>query len=123
MIATLQHWLTTLGLGWFDLKMLLERSIAFDSDGLHVLTGVVVQLVAAALLRSSVARWRPWLIVLVLTVANEAVDLWVEQWPAAELSAQWGESVKDLALTLALPSLLLVVARKWPKVLTLDRDK
>lgn len=117
MIAAAQTWLTALGLGWFDLKMLLERSVTFDSDGLHVLTGVALQLLAAALLRSSVARWRPWLVVLMLTLANEAVDLWVEQWPDAELSAQWGESVKDLLLTLALPTLLFAVARKWPKLL------
>lgn len=118
MIATVQQWLTTVGFGWFDLKMLFERSVAFDSDGLHLLTGVVVQLVAAAVLRSSVARWWPWLITLALTLANEAVDLWVEQWPDAELSAQWGESVKDLLLTLALPTLLLLVARRWPKLLS-----
>ena len=116
MIATIQHWLTTLGLGWFDLKMLLERSVAFDSDGLHVLAGVMLQLAAAAVLRSSLARWWPWLVVLALTSGNEAVDLWVEQWPDAELSAQWGESIKDLVLTLALPTLLLLVARKWPRL-------
>jgi hypothetical protein len=116
MIATLQHWLALLGLGWFDLKMLFERSVAFESDGLHVLAGVMLQLLAAMLLRSSIARWRPWLIVLALTVANEAVDLWVEQWPAAEFSAQWGESVKDVILTLALPALLLVAARRRPKL-------
>jgi hypothetical protein len=117
MLSTIQHWFTALSFGWFDLKMLFERSIAFDSDGLHVLAGVAVQLLAAALLRSSVARWRPWLVVLVLTLANEAVDLWVEQWPDAELSGQWGESIKDLLLTLALPTLLLMVARKWPRLL------
>ena len=122
MIASFQHWLTTLGLGWFDLKMLLEKSIAFDSDGLHVLAGVALQLIVAALLGSSVARWRPWLVVLGLALANEAVDLWVEQWPDAELSAQWGESVKDLLLTLALPTLLLVVARCWPTLLIRGRN-
>jgi hypothetical protein len=118
MIATFQHVLTALGLGWFDLKMLFERSIAFDSDGLHVLAGVLVQLTAAAILRSSVARWQPWLITLTVTIANEAVDLLVEQWPNPELSAQWGESAKDVLLTLALPTLLLVIARRWPKLLT-----
>jgi hypothetical protein len=117
MIATLQHWLTALGLGWFDLKMLLERSLAFDSDGLHVLAGVALQLAAAALLRTSVARWWPWLAVLALTLANEAVDLWIEQWTGPELAGQWGESVKDVLLTLALPTLLLVVARRWPRLL------
>lgn len=116
MLATVQHWLTTLGLGWFDLKMLLERSVAFDSDGLHVLAGILLQLLAAALLRSSVARWWPLLLVVALTLANEAVDLWVEQWPDPELAGQWGESIKDLLLTLTLPTLLMIVARRWPKL-------
>ena len=115
MIALLQHWLTNLGLGWFDLKMLLERSLAFDSDALHVGAGVVVQLLAAALLRSTVSSKKPWLVVLALELANEAVDLWVEKWP--DPAMQWGEGLKDVLLTLALPTLLLVVARKWPRLL------
>jgi hypothetical protein len=115
MTAFLQHWLTNLGLGWFDLKMLLERSLAFDSDALHVASGVVVQLLTAALLRSSVGRIGPWLAVLALELANEAVDLWVEVWP--DPAMQWGEGLKDVLLTLALPTLLLVVSRKWPDLL------
>jgi hypothetical protein len=115
MIALLQSWLSDLGLGWFDLKMLLERSLAFDSDALHVAAGVVVQLLAAAVLRTSVGSTRPWLVVLALELANETVDLWVEKWP--DPAMQWGEGLKDVLLTLALPTLLLIVSRTWPKVL------
>jgi hypothetical protein len=40
--------------------------------------------------------------------------LWIEQWP--DLSMQYGESVKDLLLTMALPTLLLVAARLRPQL-------
>jgi hypothetical protein len=91
--------------------------MAFDSDGLHVLAGVMLQIAAATVLRSSFARWQPWLIVLALNLANETVDLWIEQRREPELTMQWGESVKDLLLTLALSTTLMVVARRWPKLL------
>ena len=56
---------------WFDVKMFVERSSAFSDDVLHVVAGVFLQLIAAALLRASVARWLPWLIVLALEMLNE----------------------------------------------------
>lgn len=81
-------------------------------DALHVLVGVVVQLGTAWLLRASVASWKPWLVLLALEMLNEALDLWVERWPHAGM--QWGEGVKDMLLTMALPTLLLLAARLRP---------
>ena len=104
-----------LGLGWFDAKTFFEHSLAFSHDALHSFVGVVVQLAVAAVLRCSVARWKPWLVVLVLELANEASDLYGEVWPTR--SQQWGESAKDLLLTIFLPTLLLAISRPAPRLL------
>jgi len=84
-------------------------------DSLHVLAGVLLQLGAAAILRTDVADRRPWLLVLVLELANEANDLLVEQWPNPGM--QWGEGAKDVLLTMLLPTLILLVARYRPRLL------
>ena len=97
---------------WYELKQFLEHASGFSMDALHVIAGVAVQLAAAALLRSSVARWAPWLILLALELLNEAADLYVEQWP--QRGMQLGEGVKDVLLTMALPTLLLLAARLRP---------
>lgn len=100
---------------WFDVKMYVERSVAFSDDVLHMLAGVFIQLSAAALLRSSVARWLPWLIVLALELLNEWSDFHVDHWP--DLGMQLGESTKDVLLTMALPTVLMLVARRWSALL------
>ncbi len=100
---------------WFDVKTFVERSVSFSDDVLHVLAGVFIQLIAAALLRSSVTRWRPWLIVLALELLNEWSDFHVDHWP--DLGMQLGESTKDVVLTMMLPTVLLLIARRFPRVL------
>lgn len=106
-----------LGAGWFSLKTLLERTIAFHDDALHVIVGVLLQFVAAALLRRPVSRAAPWLAVLVLELANEASDFRHELWPPPERSAQMGEGLKDILLTMFLPTVLVLVARRFPGLL------
>lgn len=100
----------------YSAKMFIERAIAFHNDALHVMAGVILALIAAAVLRRSLAHWLPWLCVLLLELANEANDYFIEPWPN-EVALQFGEIAKDVALTMALPSLLLVVARLWPHLL------
>lgn len=99
---------------WYDTKHFIERSIAFSSDSLHVLVGVLVQLAVAILLRRSVSNWRPWLVVFALASANEFIDLQFDHWPMR--STQFGESAKDLALTMILPTVLLFAARRSPRI-------
>jgi hypothetical protein len=38
----------------------------------------------------------------------------MEQWP--DLAVQYGESAKDILLTMTLPTVLLVMARAWPQL-------
>ncbi|MCW1403866.1 hypothetical protein OKA06_16700 [Novosphingobium sp. MW5] len=106
----------------YDAKMFVERSLAFHNDALHVMAGLVLALVFAALLRRSLADWLPWLAVLALELLNEANDYFFEVWPN-EVAKQLGEMTKDVALTIALPTLMLVVARCWPHLLSGRRDK
>lgn len=103
------------GLDWFNAKTFIEHAIAFSDDALHVFAGVLIQLLAAAVLRRSVASWLPWLVVLALELGNEGVDLWIERWP--DFAEQLGEGGKDVLLTLFLPTVLLLVSRMWPALL------
>lgn len=100
---------------WFELKTGFEQGLPFHNDALHVIAGVAIQLLAALVLRRGISRPGPWLVVAILTLLNEWSDLRAEHWP--DLSDQWFESGKDVALTLVLPTLLLLVARLRPKLL------
>lgn len=100
---------------WYQVKLFLERASGFSMDALHVIAGVVLQLGIALLFRTSVARPWPWLSVLALELINEASDFRVEIWPQPGM--QFGESAKDIILTMALPTLLFLVARYRPKLL------
>ena len=105
---------------WHRTKMFIEHASAFDSDAIHVLVGVLVQLLLALVSRRSIANWLPWVAVLVLAVANEIVDLWIEQWP--DPAMQYGESAKDIMLTMALPTVLLAAVRLWPSLFSARRN-
>jgi hypothetical protein len=84
-------------------------------DALHVVAGAVLLFVIAALLRSSVARPLPLVLVLVLEILNEANDFHVEIWPQPGM--QFGEALKDIILTMSVPTLIFLVARYRPKLL------
>ena len=51
---------------WHQFKLLVEHSTGLSMDALHILVGVLIQLLVAVVFKSSVARWRPLLAVLVL---------------------------------------------------------
>lgn len=104
-----------LGQWWHPIKMGMEHSFGFSPDALHVLVGVGLQLVLAKLLDASVARTFPLLGVLAMELLNEWSDLSFEIWPNRTM--QWGESAKDVFLTMALPTVLLIVSRRWPEIL------
>lgn len=97
---------------WYEAKLFIERATSVSNDALHVILGMLVLIVAALFLRRSVSSAAPWLVVLVFSLWNEAVDLWKERWP--EPMMQYGEAAKDIVLTLLLPTLLLAAARYRP---------
>jgi len=105
-------------LGWYQVKLFIEHASGISMDALHILVGFAVFLLAAQLLRTSVASAVPWLATLLLEIGNEAYDLHVELWP--DPGSQLGEGAKDVMLTMALPTLLLLVARWRPDLLARD---
>ena len=106
-------------MSWYQAKMFVEHAMFFSSDALHVIAGVIVWLLLALALRRPVSSWLPWLGLLALLLCNEAVDLWVERGP--DPAMQYGESAKDVMLTMALPALLMAAARMRPQLFTRRR--
>lgn len=107
-------WSSTLAQRWHETKTFVEHSIAFSDDVLHVWVGVLLQLAVAAVTKRTISSWLPWLVVLGLELANEASDFRFERWP--DLAMQAGESAKDVILTMLLPTVLLVVVRRAPRL-------
>lgn len=107
-------------LGWYQVKLFAEHASGISMDALHIMVGFLLFLLAAFVLRRSVASSLPWLAVLLLEIGNEVHDLIVERWP--DLGSQLGEGAKDIMLTMALPTLLLLTARLKPELLTADPD-
>jgi hypothetical protein len=104
----------TIDAWWGHSKTFVEHSIGFSHDALHVLVGPSIQLLVAAVLRTSIRNPWPWLAVLLLELANEWHDLRAEHWPDPQM--QYGEGAKDLLLTMALPTVLLLLTRYAPRL-------
>jgi hypothetical protein len=103
-------------MSWYQAKIFVEHAIFFSSDALHVTAGVIVWLILALVLRRPASSWRPWLGLLILVLLNEGVDLWVERWPIPAM--QYGESAKDILLTMTLPAVLIATVRLRPQLFT-----
>lgn len=99
---------------WHQGKLFIEHLLTISHDTLHLMVGLLVWLATGLLTRRSLASWRPWLWLLALILLNEMVDLWVERWPDA--GQQYGEGFKDLLLTMAVPTIVMTVARWRPEL-------
>jgi hypothetical protein len=97
---------------WHQGKLFIEHSVSFSHDALHILVGVLLWITFGLLLRRPLTSWLPWLWLFALILWNEAVDLWIEQWP--QPGQQYGEGAKDLLLTMAVPTILMAAARARP---------
>src|SRR5437868_15240968 len=114
MLEHRSHAITRGMISWYEVKIFIEHASIVSSDALHVLVGVGVWIVVALVSRRSLASWLPWLVLLAAILFNELVDLWVEQWP--DKAMQYGEGAKDLALTMFLPTVLLLAVRLRPRL-------
>ncbi len=103
-------------IGWYQAKLFIEHASGVSMDALHILAGFTLFLLAARLLRTGLSSLRPWFTLLLLELINEAYDLYVERWP--DIGSQLGEGFKDVLLTMALPTLVLAIARRRPSWLT-----
>jgi diacylglycerol kinase len=118
MLESLKALVAAFGVDWLDFKIFLHHAMAINHDALHVIVGVVLQLLLVIAARSSLARFWPWAMVLLAELANEWNDLRVDTWP--DVAEQWGEVAKDIGLTMLLPTLLLILARSKPKLFGLS---
>ena len=99
---------------WYGIKQWLSLSTGLGMDALHVHAGVLLQLLAALVLRRRLASPLPWLLVLLFVVANEYHDYGYEIW--RDRAAQRAEAFRDSWNTLLLPTLIMVLARYAPQL-------
>ena len=99
---------------WHQGKLFIEHAVTISHDSLHVIVGVLLWLVFGLILRRPLSSWLPWLWIFAVILWNETVDLWVERWP--DLAMQYGESAKDLLLTMILPTLVMILVRSMPRL-------
>jgi hypothetical protein len=105
-----------ISMSWSEFKDYLTLVTDLDQDALHIYGAILLQIVAAALMRRSIASPFPWLFVLVVLVFNEWADLREPGKPIEEWQVVGG--LKDLWNTMALPTLLLLLARYAPRLMT-----
>jgi hypothetical protein len=105
---------------WLQFKDFLSDWTGLSEDALHIYAAVLVQLAAAAALRSSLARALPWLCVLAVLVGNEALDLYLPGQPIERWQIDGG--IRDLWNTLLMPTILLLTARFFPRLMIRPRS-
>ena len=81
-------------------------------DALHILVGFALFVLTALLSKRNLAGWLPWITTLMLAIVNEFYDLAVERWPTP--ATQLGEAAKDVVLTMAIPTLVMLLAQSRP---------
>lgn len=96
-------------LSWAESKLAFEQSVPVGDAWIHLIVGPVIFLLSALVMRKPISSWHPWFVVLALTMLNEIIDLVVGIWPRR--TPRYGDTVSDFLLTMAIPTLLLVLAR------------
>jgi hypothetical protein len=103
---------------WYQFKLLATHSTGVSMDALHIIVGFMGVVGIAALSRRPLSSVAPFLAVLAAELVNESFDFHLERWP--DPGMQWGESIKDVFLTMVIPLALLVLARFRPTIFISD---
>lgn len=103
---------------WHQVKDWLEHALGLNMDALHVYFGLAILIVAALVLRKPLRSPLPWLVLLALELANEYYDWTYEIWPGPERAIQAAEGMRDMWNTMAVPTLILIVSRWFPRLFT-----
>lgn len=99
-------------ISWHQGKLFIEHSVNVSHQSLHIFIGLLLWLTFGLVFRRPVTSWRPWLTLFGVILLNEMVDLWMERWP--DPGQQYGERAKDLLLTMAAPTIVMLAARARP---------
>lgn len=83
-----------------------------DRDALHIYAAVGIQIATALLAKRKLGDWLPWLVVLSVACLVEVADVKAEWWHSFGL--QLAKAAHDVLNTMVLPSVLLVLSRRWP---------
>ena len=105
---------------WVQFKHYLSEITGLHQDALHIYAALLIQVTAAICLRRSLASIVPWLSVLAILIANESVDLLEPGKPIEQWQVLGG--LRDLWNTLALPTVLWLLARHAPSLIA-DRPE
>lgn len=99
---------------WLRLKAEILAWTGVDRDALLVFAALLGHLAAAAVLRLSAASLWPWLCVLAVVGGNEAATVLLD---GRALPGEIAVGMRDVWIAMAVPTLLMLVARIDPKVL------
>lgn len=99
---------------WYEVKLLVQHASGISMDALHVIAGVFLQFALALIFRVPLSRWSVWISVLAFELVNEVGDLHTETWP--HLGMQYGEGLKDVVLTMVLPTVVLAASMLKPSL-------
>lgn len=91
------------------LKTDLADWLGITKDALHIHIGLAIFVGLLVLLKRSPASLVPWLGVLGFELVNELMDIF--HWHAGSFSFEVGDSLKDIANTMAWPTIVLVCFR------------
>ena len=94
---------------WADAKAAIEQIFPFDPAWLHLGMGVLIFLGAALVVRKPTSSWLPWLLVAILAALNEIVDVALDE--RSNTGIVYKESAGDFLVTIAIPTLLLIIWR------------
>ncbi|MFS0738133.1 hypothetical protein ABC347_13880 [Sphingomonas sp. 1P06PA] len=96
-------------MNWLHIKYEISMATGLAQDALHVHAGILVLLAAALVLRRPVSSPWPWLVVLLIELANEAIDL--SNYAPGSRSIGEGGTVRDIWNTMLAPTVLWLAAR------------
>ncbi|RXZ64763.1 hypothetical protein [Pelagerythrobacter rhizovicinus] len=114
--AQADPWIVRIAAEWIGWKLWISNWTGISHPVLHAYFGLLLQILAAAFMRRGLASAWPWLFVFVLEIGNELLD-----WSRALAYGSIREALVietgwDILFTMALPTVLLVLARSFPRL-------
>ena len=106
---------------WSDSKTTMVMDLGISRDAAHVLVGLAIFLLAAAILRRSVLSFWPWFILFCAECVNEINDFW--RWGGYEQAPDYlkADLFQDIWLTFLTPALISLIALACPTVFAAPR--
>jgi hypothetical protein len=97
---------------WYAIKLAVVEQTALSRDALHIFAGVGGQMLVACVVGRGLGHPLPWLAVLAAELVNEYFDLTEgDVWGDTPM---WPGTVRDILVTMAIPTLLLLLVRYAP---------